>query len=45
MQPRGTTIRVASNRDVGHTFHDHLTPSLSSRCKKASISDLLFAVL
>ena len=30
--PRGTTMRVASNREEGQTFHESLMPSRSSFC-------------
>ena len=30
MQPSGTTIRVASRRLEGHTFHENRTPSVAS---------------
>lgn len=43
MQPSGTTMRVASMREVGQMFHEKRTPLLSSTSRNTSIADAAIA--
>ena len=38
-QPRGTTMRVASRRELGHTFHEKRTPSVASTSWKSPMAE------